>query len=172
MYRFICLMCLLIPIAKADTIDHFMNIASNIPKMEMKADPQSQAWARSARNILTLTSECIAESLMLANESATARGEPLFCLPSGGKIDAEKLTSLIQQTYQNLSGLQSDKDKLTVSQIALMGLKKEYPCQSQPQAASSNPFQQSNPQTSQANQNPFYRPPSPMQHQDGLPALG
>ena len=45
--------------AKADTIDNYMNIANNIPQMEMKADPQAQAWARSARHVLDVTSESI-----------------------------------------------------------------------------------------------------------------
>lgn len=29
---------------QADTINNYMNIANNIPQMEMKADPQAQAW--------------------------------------------------------------------------------------------------------------------------------
>ncbi len=114
--------------ASADTIDHFMNIVNNIPQMEMKADPQSQAWARSARNILALTSESIAESLMLANESATRAGRPLFCLPSSGVLSADSVNNLIQQTYREISSQQSDKNKMTVSQVALLGISKQYPC--------------------------------------------
>ena len=56
----------------ADTMGNYMSIAGNIPLMEIKADPQAQAWARSARNILILTSESIIESLNLANESLVA----------------------------------------------------------------------------------------------------
>src|SRR5436189_129249 len=47
----------------ADTIDNYMSIATNIPQMELKADPQAQAWARSARHVLTITCESIAETL-------------------------------------------------------------------------------------------------------------
>lgn len=115
----------------ADTIDHFMNIVNNIPQMEMKADPESQAWARSARNILALTSESIVESLMLANESATTVGKPLFCLPPGANLKAEDISGLIQQTYRELSSQQSDANKMTVSQVALLGMSKKYACQLQ-----------------------------------------
>ena len=125
--------------ASADTIDHFMNIVNNIPQMEMKADPQSQAWARSARNILALTSESILESLMLVNESATRAGRPLFCVPSGTALSADNVNHLIQQTYRDISSQQSDKNKMTVSQVALLGMSQQYPCkQSNPQVAQFN----------------------------------
>jgi hypothetical protein len=115
----------------ADTMDHFMNIANNIPQMEMKADPQSQAWARSARTVLILTSESIAETLMLSNDTAKQQGAPLFCLPPNVQLNAATLNDLIQQTYREISSQQSDKDKMTVSQVALLGVKKQYPCQQQ-----------------------------------------
>jgi hypothetical protein len=145
----------------ADTMANFMNIANNIPKMEMKADEQSQAWARSARNILILTTDSISESLTLANETAAAKGEPMFCLPSGTSLDASKLNDLVQQTYRNISSQQSDKDKLTVSQVALMGLSKQYPCQKNGSSASSHPLRQN-----QGNQNSFDNAPVPMQHNE------
>ena len=40
---------------QADTINNYIDIANNIPQMEIKADPQAQAWARSAHHILTIT---------------------------------------------------------------------------------------------------------------------
>lgn len=116
---------------QADTIDNYMNIASNIPQMEMKADQQSQSWARSARNVLIITDETIAETLIQANELAKSQGKPLFCLPMGTSLDAATLNSLIQQTYKDISSQQSDKDKMTVSQIAWLGVIKKYPCQQQ-----------------------------------------
>lgn len=115
--------------AYTDTIDHYINIANNIPQMEMKADQQSQAWARSARTVLILTSESIAETLMLSNETASRAGAPLFCIPPGVQLDATTLNDLIQQTYREISSQQSDKNKMTVSQVALLGLGKKYPCQ-------------------------------------------
>lgn len=125
--------------AYSDTIDHFMNIVNNIPQMEMKADSQSQAWARSAHNILALTSESISESLVLANDSATRAGKPLFCLPVNTQLTAELVNNLIQQTYRDISSQDSDKNKMTVSQVALLGISKRYPCQAQtPQMAQFN----------------------------------
>jgi len=113
---------------QADTIDHYMNIADNIPKMEMKADPESQAWVRSARNILILTSESVGESLMLANDTSTRQGTPLFCLPPSVRLNGILLNELIQQTYREISSQQSDKNSMTVSQVALIGVAKLYPC--------------------------------------------
>lgn len=118
----------------ADTINNYINISNNIPQMEMKADPQAQAWARSARHVLTITCESIAETILQANETATKLGKPIFCLPAGTQLNSEVLNNLIQQTYKELSSQQSDRDKLTVSQIAWMGVSKQYPCQA-PNAA-------------------------------------
>lgn len=126
----------------ADTIDHYMNIVNNIPQMEMKADPQSQAWARSARNILALTSESIAESLTLANEAAARSGQPLYCLTSNTPLSSDEINNLIQQTYREISSQESDKNKMTVSQVALLGLRKKYACSSQ-QTLTSEKFNQS-----------------------------
>lgn len=121
--------------AWADTIDNYMNISNNIPQMEMKADPQSQAWARSARYVLTVTSESIAETLIQTNEIAKNQGRPLFCLPLSTKLDAAELHNIIQQTYKDISSQQSDKDKMTISQIAWIGVAKKYPCQQQQNTA-------------------------------------
>ncbi len=112
----------------ADTIDNYMDIASNIPKMEIKADPQAQAWARSARHVLTITCESIAETITQANEIATNNGTPIFCLPQGTQLNSIVLNELIQQTYKDISSQQSDKAKMTVSQIAWLGISKQYPC--------------------------------------------
>ncbi len=134
MLRVIFLFLMVSVAAHADTIDHYMNIANNIPQMEMKADQQSQAWARSARTMLILTSESIAETLTLANESANQAGTPFFCLPAGVQLNPATLNDLIQQTYREISSQQSDKDKMTVSQVALLGLKNKYACHPQAQA--------------------------------------
>ena len=112
----------------ADTINNYMNIANNIPQMEIKADPQAQAWARSAHHVLTITCESIAETMTQANETAKSQGKPIFCLPQGTPLDATALNNLIQQTYKEISSQQSDKDKMTVSQIAWVGVTKRYPC--------------------------------------------
>ncbi len=118
----------------ADTINNYMNIANNIPQMEIKADPQAQAWARSARHVLTITCESIAETITQANEVAKNLGKPIFCLPAGTQLNSEVLNNLIQQTYKEISSQQSGNDKLTVSQVAWLGVNKQYPCQA-PNAA-------------------------------------
>lgn len=112
----------------ADTIKNYMSIADNIPQMEIKADPQAQAWSRSARYVLTVTCESIAETMNHANEIATAQGKPLFCLPNGVQLNATTLCNLISQTYKEISSQQSDKDTMTVSQVAWLGANKHYPC--------------------------------------------
>lgn len=141
----------------ADTIDHYMNIANNIPQMEMKADQQSQTWARSARTVLLLTCDSIVETLTLANETAKQHGTPLFCLPPSTQLSADTLNNLIQQTYRDISSQQSDKDKMTVAQVALLGLNKQYPCQ--PQTTALNP----QPQTTTINHQPQTVALSPQQ---------
>lgn len=113
----------------ADTINNYMNIANNIPQMEIKADLQAQAWARSAHHVLTITCESIAETMIQANETAKNQGKPIFCLPQGAQLNSITLNNLIQQTYKEISSQQSDKDKMTVSQIAWIGVSKQYPCQ-------------------------------------------
>ncbi|CAM2826631.1 hypothetical protein [Legionella worsleiensis] len=116
----------------ADTINNYMNIANNIPQMEIKADPQAQAWARSARHVLNITCESIAETLIQANETAKNQGKPIFCLPPGKQLNSIVMNELIQQTYKELSSQRSDKDTMTVSQVALLGISKQFPCQQSP----------------------------------------
>lgn len=123
-----CILVLAFNHGFADTIDHYMNIANNIPQMEMKVDPQSQAWARSARTVLTLTCDGIFDSLILANETAKRNGQPLFCLSQGAQITPEMLNDIIQNTYRELKTPATEKDRMTVSQIALLGVQKQYPC--------------------------------------------
>jgi hypothetical protein len=113
----------------ADTINNYMNIANNIPQMEIKADAQAQAWARSARHVLNITCESIAETLIQTNEIARSQGKPLFCLPPGKQLNSITMNELIQQTYKEISSQRSDKDTMTVSQIALLGVSKQFPCQ-------------------------------------------
>lgn len=112
----------------ADTIDHYISISKTIPQMEIKADPQAQAWARSARHVLAITNETIAETLTQANEVAKRQGRALFCLPPDVQLNGEIVQNLIDKTYQSISSQQADKDKMTISQIAWLGIIKNYPC--------------------------------------------
>ena len=108
----------------ADKIIKFMNVANSIPRMEMKADANAQAWAKSARNILLLTAESIWESLSAANQAGT----PLFCVANQADISAEKMTDLIKETYLHLNMGDDEKNQLSVAQVALMGLQQQYSC--------------------------------------------
>lgn len=112
----------------ADTMDHYMGIVSKIPKMEIKADGQAQAWAKSARNVVLLTCESVAESLAIANDVASKEGRPLFCLPSTVALNGMMLHDLVEQTYRDMSSQEKDKSKMTVSEVALLGLTQSFPC--------------------------------------------
>lgn len=125
----ISLFCFLITcFSHADTMNNYMNIVNQIPQMELKADAKAQAWARSARTVLALTHETLAETLMQANELATKKGSPFFCLPPSFILNEASLSPLIVQTYNNISSQQSDKDKMTVSQVAWLSVVTTYPC--------------------------------------------
>ena len=39
------------------------------------------------------------------------------------------MNDLLVKTYRNISSQRSDKEKMTVSQIALIGVTQSYPCQ-------------------------------------------
>ncbi len=160
MLRYLLLAATLIctPSVYADTIGRYMNIANNIPKMEMKADKQAHTWARSARTILHLTSESIAESMMLANQAADERGSALFCLPGSVSLNALMLNELIQHTYREISSQESDKNDMTVSQVALIGLTRKYPCTGSTTSAPSAALKPAN----------IQKPTAPMEHMDGV----
>jgi hypothetical protein len=115
----------------ADTIGQYMTVANNITRMEMKADAEAQAWVRSARNVLLLTSESIWESLSIANDNANHH---LFCVSDTNRMSAETMTDLIKDSYQQLNMPEAEKNQFTVAKIALLGLQKKYPCG--PQASS------------------------------------
>ncbi|MCC5792258.1 MAG: phosphatase [Legionellaceae bacterium] len=121
--------------AHSDSIANYMNIANAIPKMEIKADSQSQAWARSARNVLTITSESIAETILQANALARKNGRPLFCPPDTFTLNATNMDAIIKQQYQSLQSQSSGGEKMSVSDIAWQGLIKQFPCSKSASAA-------------------------------------
>ena len=114
--------------AYADTIGNYMTIANGVPKMEMNADAKAQAWARSARNIINITDESIAQTLEAINTLAAKRGKPLYCLKKDS-LNATTLDSIIRQTYTELASKKEGIEKMTISEIAIIGLMKKYPCQ-------------------------------------------
>lgn len=115
--------------AQADSIASYMKIANNIPKMDVQADPKSQAWARSARNVLTVTTETISETMLQANTIASTKGAPLFCLPKNTTLNPSIMDALIKKGAQKLSVSAKEQNSISVSQIAWEMVLSEYPCQ-------------------------------------------
>ena len=113
----------------ADSIASYMNIANNIPKMEIQADANSQAWARSARNVLAVTTETIAETMIQGNEIAKKKGRPIFCLPPGVKLNTATMDAIIKQASQDLNASPEDRKKISVSTVAWLGVINKFPCQ-------------------------------------------
>jgi hypothetical protein len=126
--RIFTLLLLIINAAHADRIANYMNIANNIPKMEIKADIKAQTWARSARHVLNITDESIAETLLEMNKLASQKGRPIFCMNNEQTLDTKTLDGIIRQTYTELDRIDDKAGQMTVSQIAIAGLIKKYPC--------------------------------------------
>jgi hypothetical protein len=118
-------------VAMSDTIGNYMRIASQIPQMEMKATPDAQAWARSARNVLAITTESIAETLNSLLATKTSRSSLMFCLPEGSVLTASSLNEIIQAYYKKHTD--TVIDGMSVSQYSIVALKDVYPCQSNAQ---------------------------------------
>lgn len=130
-FKFSCfiLFILTLPlVTNADTMEHYLGIVNNIPKMEIRADVQAQMWAKSARNVLLLTCESVAESLAIANDTAKQQHTPLFCLPATVTLNGNLIQNMLPQTYQDIASTDRDKTKMTVSEVALLGLSNTYPC--------------------------------------------
>lgn len=126
LFLFLLLLC---GFSQADTMGHYMSIINGLPQMELKADSQSQAWARSARSIIALTCDGIADTLVLANELTKKSGQqPLFCLTKPRQLTPETLDQMIQETYRNLQQAKEEKDKLTVSEVAFLAVQQKFPC--------------------------------------------
>lgn len=123
--------CMFATLSFSDTMEHYLGIANQIPQMEMKADPKSQSWARSGRSVLALTNEAIAETLLQTNETATRAGHPFFCLPTGVQLNATVLNSIILNTFRDIGSQPNEKNKMSISQVAFMGVIKTYPCQAE-----------------------------------------
>jgi hypothetical protein len=128
-----------------DNIENYMNIATQIPQMQLKADPKAQSWAKSAQNVLLVSSESIAESIRFMNQKASDKGIPFFCSPPGEDISPALVDAVIQQTYKELSSQSSQVLNMTVSEVALIGLQKKYPCKQAPAAPSQFSFGQAQP---------------------------
>lgn len=114
--------------AFADTIDNYASIANHITSMEIKADRDAQTWARSARNVLAITNESIAETLIEANRIATNEGHPIFCLTKDTTLDASIIKSLLEKALKTNPELQNDKTRPTISVVATNAVRDAFPC--------------------------------------------
>lgn len=117
-----------ISICYADTVAGYMSIAENLPRMEMKADAESQAWSRSARNVLLLTCETVWDGLKAANQTALQQGKPLFCPPANRNLSAEEMLDMINDTYKQMSLTDEEKNQMSIAQLAFIGLQKKFAC--------------------------------------------
>lgn len=124
--KMILLLFILCPtITLADTLAKYAAIAKNIPTMEMKADQQSQAWARSARSVLAVTDEAIAQSIVAMNKIAEKNGGPLICVPPETTLDRDIVHNILAKRIQ---AMQPDDANLTISQVVIGELSDQYPC--------------------------------------------
>jgi hypothetical protein len=112
--------------AFADTLASYMDIEKQIPQMQLKADLKSHAWARSARKIIVMHDDAVTESINEMNLLAKAKGEEIFCMPSGEKVTAEQIHSLIL-AYSNKVPAEEQKS-ISVAKVAILALKERYAC--------------------------------------------
>lgn len=123
-----CVFCVLVvwqSVVFADTLGKYAAIAKNIPSMELKADAQSQAWARSARSVLSVTDEAIAQSVVAMNIIALKNGKPLICAPADVKINTEMVHTLLTKRIANM---QLDDTNKNISSVVVTILTEQYPC--------------------------------------------
>jgi hypothetical protein len=123
--------CLLPLVLHADTMGKYMGIARSIPNLALKADDKSQAWARSARSILAVTDETIAQTINAMNKLAAQDGQPILCMPKGTALNGKTVHELLQNKAKSLS---EDEGGLTISSVAASVLKERYPCSQVPAA--------------------------------------
>ncbi len=109
----------------ADTIGKYIGIAKSIPQARLKADPRAQAWAHSARTVLTVTDETIAQTIIAMQGLAKKHKLSLFCLPQGKSIN----TALINQLLTGIAAAPNiiDPNK-TISEVVVEQLSQDYPC--------------------------------------------
>lgn len=124
---FFCALLIAISVS-ADTIDNYASISNHITTMEMKADRDAQTWARSARNVLAITNESIAETLTESNRIATSVGHPIFCLTKDATLDASTIKTLIEKSLKANPGLQNDPARPTISVVATNAVREAFPC--------------------------------------------
>lgn len=122
-------------VCHADTIGNYMHIRNQLPQMAVKAEPQAQAWVRSARNILATTDETILETIVIMNQMMGKGGKKMFCIPQGTQINAKHMDEIIEKAYVQLPEPESEKNKRSLSEVAILGMIDTYPCHASPAMA-------------------------------------
>lgn len=121
-----CAALVIASLSFADTIGKYAEIAQNIPKMSLKADEQAQAWARSAKSILAVTDETMAQTIQAMNQLAYKHNSPLLCLPQGNEVTPE----LIHETLEKIiAHLRPEQSTQTISNILVQQLQDDFSCQ-------------------------------------------
>lgn len=123
-----CIICLLLlwhASLFADTLGKYASIAKNIPSMELKADAQSQAWARSARSVLAVTDEAIAQSVVAMNSLGLKNGTPLICSPPDTQIDTSMIHNILSKYISTMAAEDANK---SISEVVVTILTNQYPC--------------------------------------------
>lgn len=137
--RIVFFMGLLLTIVSshADTIGKYAKIANSIPQMSLKADPESQAWMRSAKSVLAITDETVAQTVIAMNELAKNQGRPLICPPVDKAIDGETIHRILAEA---IKGAPSENENTTISVVVANSLAKEYPCSGSTTARRNTPW--------------------------------
>lgn len=146
--RLLLALCLLPCCLLADTLGKYAGIAKSIPQARLKADPQSQAWARSARSILDVTEETIAQTIQSMQALALQQQQAIFCLPQGQSLDTAKVHQVLEQLIANINETEA---KQTISEAVIAKLAADYSCSKTKFKQSAN----SSPQTGLFNQEPY-----------------
>lgn len=110
---------------QADTIAKYANIAKSIPAAKLKADQKAQTWARSARSILDVTEESIAQTIQAMQQLAAKQGKPLFCLKNDADINTAQIHQILESKIQSLAAADANK---TISEVVIEALASNYPC--------------------------------------------
>lgn len=115
--------------AQADTIGNYMTIVNNIPEMSVKPDEQSQAWVRSARSMIGLADQTMAQTILSMNAVAAKQGSPIYCFPANFNLDAAAVDDIIQKTYGEWVKSQQASPSMPASDVLLAGMA-QYACSS------------------------------------------
>ncbi len=124
---FLMIVCLSLALpSSADSISKYAKVAKSIPEMSLKASPQAQAWMRSAKSILAITDETVAQTIVAMNNEAKKQGHPIICPKENVEINGTVIHELLLNVIKGGVG---DNDSESISSIAIRVLMTAYPCE-------------------------------------------